>query len=259
MMRSMKMAGALLAATATASGVLAASASAALPELGRCVPAASPGTGEYTGPRCTKAAAPGKGSYDFVAGPGEKKKFEGTGEEPTLATATLKITCAAATFNGEYTGAKAASVTVDLIGCLEGEGRKCQSNPLKEGEIETLPLEGEIGYIKLGSRTMVGLDLKRSPALATFTCGLVPEPVTPGTLEGSVISPIRPVNIMTSEVRLNYRVKEGKQQVEEFEGAPKDTLSVQLVSGLTTTTEPATLKDKLVEILNEEPIEIKAK
>jgi hypothetical protein len=252
----MKTVVALLVATLTVCGALVANASAALPELGRCASTA-PGAGAYAGPRCTRAAAPGKGAYEFTPGPGAKPKFEGTGEEPTLIGGGLKVTCAAATFNGEYTGAKTATVTVDLIGCLNGEGQKCQSNPLKEAEIETLPLEGEIGFIKLGSKTMVGFDLKRSPVLATFTCGLPPETVTPGTLEGSVIAPIRPLNSMTTELHLNYRVKEGKQQVEEFEGGAKDTLAVKY--GLTAESQPATLKDKLVEVLNEEAIEIKAR
>jgi hypothetical protein len=255
-MRSMKTAVALLVAALAVGGTLAASASAALPELGRCVPA-GPSTAEYTGPHCTKLAAPGKGTYQFIPGPGPQPKFEGTGEEPTLQSAGLKITCAAATFNGEYTGAKTATVTVDLIGCLNGAGQKCQSNPVKEGEIETLPLEGEIGFITLSSKRMVGLDLKGSPAFVTFSCGLPPEVVTPGSVEGSVISPIRPNNVMTSELRLNYRVKEGKQQIEEFEGGPKDTLSIKY--GLTEPSEAATLRDKLVEILNEEPIEIKSR
>ncbi len=256
-MRSTKIAVALLAASVLGSGALAANASAALPEVGRCVPA-SPPAAEYKGANCTAHAAPGKGAYQFIAGPGEKPKFEGTGEEPTLSTATLTISCAASTFNGEYTGAKTASVTVDLIGCVEGEGRKCQSNVAKEGEIETLPLEGELGYINVSSHRRVGLDLKRAPVLATFTCGLPPETVTPGTVEGSVIAPILPLNRMTTELRLSYRVKEGKQQIEEFEGGPKDTLAIKF-GVLATTSEPATLKDKLVEIGNEEAMEIKAK
>jgi hypothetical protein len=46
---------------------------------------------------------------------------------------------------------------------------------------------------------------------------------------------------------------------ESFEGGEKDTLTAKLVSGLTTTEGPAVLKDRIVEVLNEEPIEIKAK
>jgi hypothetical protein len=238
-----------------------ASASAAPPELGRCVLAETPKTGEYKNARCTAPSLAGKGNYNFLPGPGEKPKFEGTGSEPRLEMPGLAINCAASTFNGEYTGAKTASVTVDMIGCVDGAtSQKCQSNPLKEGEIETpVPLEGELGFIKWGAGIGVGLDLTRSPALVTFECGKPPEATITGVVEGSVIGHLAPTNLMSEEFKLRYRTAGGKQVPEQFEGGTKDTLSVKLTSGLTTTTEEAVFKEKLVEILNEEPLEIKKK
>jgi hypothetical protein len=258
-MSMIKTAGAALVAM-LALGLLATSASAALPEWGRCVPAESPATAEYSGKKCVTPGE-GKGKYNFVPEPGPKPKFEGTSTEGVvLKTPNLTISCSAGTFNGEYTGAKTASVTVDLIGCLSN-AKKCQSNPLKEGEIEPPgPLEGEIGFINVNGVKGVGLDLKRSPAITSFTCGEPGElPETTGTIEGSVIGKLGPLNSMRPELKLTYKTAGNNQIPEAFEGGEKDTLSVKLVSGLTTITEEATLKIKLVEIVNEEPIEIKAK
>jgi hypothetical protein len=261
-MRPMKMAAAAFAAVLTMSAALVANASAAVPEFGRCVPATTPKTGEYAGAHCTRPAG-GKGSYNFIPGPGEHPKFEGTNSlVVVLEMPKLTISCAAETFNGEYTGAKTVSVTVDFIGCVNAATeRKCQSNPAKEGEIEPPgTLEGEIGLIKVGSKTAVGLDVKRAPVIATFTCGEFGEvPEVTGVIEGSVIGKIAPINSMHEEFKLQYKAAEGKQVPESFEGGAKDTLTVQLVSGLGSTTEAAVLKEKRIEILNEEAIEIKAK
>jgi hypothetical protein len=174
----------------------------------------------------------------------------------------LTISCSVATFNGEYTGAKTASVTVDFIGCLNvASKKKCQTNPAKEGEIEPPgSLEGEIGLININGLKKVGLDLKRSPAIAGFTCGEPLEvPEVTGTLEGSVIGQISPLNSAHEEFKLKYAAAGPTQVPESFEGGEKDTLNAKLVSGLTTTEVPAVLKDRLIVIVNEEPIEIKAK
>jgi len=259
-MRAIKTAGAALAAMLALGLLTSAGASAALPEWGRCVPAESPETAEYSGKKCVTPGE-GKGKFNFVPGPGAKPKFEGTStEDVVLQTPKLKISCSAGTFNGEYTGAKTASVTVDLIGCVSN-AKKCQSNPLKEGEIEPPgPLEGEIGFTNINGIKGVGLDIKRSPAITSFTCGELGEtPETTGTIEGSVIGKLGPLNSMRPELKLIYKTAGGKQVPEAFEGGEKDTLSVQLVSGLGTTTEEAALRIKLVEIVNEEPMEIKAK
>jgi len=256
------MAAAFLVAAVTVGMALAANAAASLPEFGRCVPVTTPKTGEYTGARCIKPAG-GRGKYNFVPGPGEHPKFEGVNSDVVvLEMPKLTIICAGETFNGEYTGAKTASVAIDLIGCSNAaSGKRCQSNPVKEGEIEPPgTLEGEIGLIKVGTRMGVGLDVKRSPAITTFTCsefGEIPEDT--GVVEGSVIGKIGPLNSMREELRIQYKTSEGKQIPESFEGGSKDTLTVQLISGLGSTTEQAVLKEKRIEILNEEPIEIKAK
>jgi hypothetical protein len=260
-MRLIRTLGLALAATALLAAVASTSASAAAPEFGKCVPAVGK-TGEYIGAHCT-APAGGKGKYNWVAGPGANPKFEGTSESvPVLEMPGLQISCSVATYNGEYTGAKTASVTVDLIGCLNvATHKKCQTNPAKEGEIEPPgSLEGEIGHVNINGLQKVGLDLKRSPTIAVFTCGEPLEvPEVTGTIEGSVIGQLGPINSAREAFKLQYRATGTSQIPESFEGGEKDTLTAKLVSGVTSTEGPAVLKDKLVEVLNEEPIEIKAK
>jgi hypothetical protein len=241
----------------------ATSASAAPPEFGRCVPAATAKTGEYKGAKCTLPAG-GKGTYNWLPGPGPSPKFVATGEKVSLETVgKTKIQCAASTADGEYTGAKTETETLVLIGCIEtATNQKCQTNPFKEGEIETEPLEGELGFISNGEIPVVGVDLKpKSPSttVAVFSCGKPPE--TPGLsvlIEGSVIAPIKPTNNMLLEFKSPYVVTAGKQAVQQFEGGAKDTLTANIRRGTTTSSEEIGLRQIVLEE-NEERMEIKAK
>lgn len=257
------MAGSGLLALAAIGAVTAATAAAAPPEFGRCVPAAVPKTGQYMGKNCVVPSPGNKGKYDFLPAPGPAPAFSGLGEKVSLETpGKAVITCAAATFEGSYTGPKTETVTLDLVGCILSSSpsqQKCQTTPVKEGEIEA-QLEGELGFISGGSKPVVGLDLKPkapSTTFATFQCGKLPETGPSGTIEGSVIAPISPKNHMVEEFKLKYLQSGGKQAVEHFEGGPNDTLTVKLLSGVELKTEPIGLKTIVVDS-NEEPLEIKA-
>ena len=242
----------------------AASAAEELPALGRCVPATGK-TGEYKGPYCVKKA-PGNGTYNFVAGPGPNPKFEGTIGPTKLETVGGKyvVTCSFGVATGEYTGQKTAKVSLALVGCLNQLAQKCQTLPVKEGEIETQPLEGEFGFIKGGEHAKVGLDLKPAAPIA-FSCGLPPELPTAVTVEGSAIGLWTPPNRMRSTFKARYTANGGKQNPEQFEGGVKDTLSLTRVTGVETATEQVGLTiigveeiPKALIIENAEPIEIKA-
>src|ERR1700682_3211521 len=261
-MKRAKILGLCLIAVLTGSAIASAAASAALPEFGRCVKVTTPHTGAYKGNNCLIPAG-GTGAYNWEPGPGAAKKFEGAGETATLETVgKQKIQCGGSTFTGEYTGAKTETVTLNLINCADvSTAQLCQSNPVKEGEIETpVALEGELGFIVGGEKPTVGLALKHSPTIVTFECGKLPETtIVHGALEGSVISKIMPIDRMVKEFKQTYRTSAGKQIPQQFEGGAKDTLTLTLVSGLTKTTEEAGLKNKLVTEENEEALEIKAK
>jgi alpha-tubulin suppressor-like RCC1 family protein len=235
-----------------------------LPELGRCVEAKGL-TGEYKNHFCVSPGE-GHGRDNWLPGPGSKPKFSGTGEATTLETVgNKKIECKSSTFVGEYTGAKSETVTVDLTGCIEHVSKaSCQSNPTKAGEIETTqPLEGVLGFITSGEKPVVGWDLKpKSPAttVATFECGKFPEATVHGTVEGSVIAPVKATNVdqMVPAFGLTYTVKAGKQVPERFQGGEPDTLTTTLISGTEKTVEQSGLKTKELS-KSEEPLEIKAK
>jgi len=186
-MRGIGRMGLCLVALLVCSATAAATATAAeyevegLPEFGRCVPASPPKSGEYFGARCIKPAA-GKGSYNWLPGPGAKPKFEATASLTKLETVgKYAIACSSGSYLGEYKTPKTVSLTIGLVGCLDQQtGKKCQTNPAKEAEIETT-VPGELGFIKGGAKPQVGLDLKpEAPIL--FTCGSGP-PASSGSLD----------------------------------------------------------------------------
>jgi hypothetical protein len=265
-MKRIRMMGTCVVVALGVSAAAAATAPAALPELGRCVPAEK-GTGEYAGFHCVTPAG-GKGNYNWLPGPGGKPKFASSAGPVTLETVGgFTIKCSSGEVTGEYTGAKTASVTLGFVGCLRTDTlQKCQTTPLKEAEIETVPIEAEIGFIQGGEKPKVGLDLKPAAPIA-FDCGTIAdENHALLSLEGSVIGTIKPPNSMRATFKVIYTATGGKQIPEQFEGGVKDTLTLNKTVGLETTTEQAGLtiigieeKPKPLIFENEEPIEIKAK
>jgi hypothetical protein len=246
-----------------AAAAFAASASGALPEFGKCVPAEGK-TGEYSNAGCVYPAG-GKGRYNWVPGPGEKKKFTSFAGPVTLETVGgFKIACSNGTLAGEYTGAKTATASMSVLGCIEvGTGKLCQSNPAKNGEIEATGLEGELGFIAAGSKPKVGLQLKLSTPLL-FECRSGMEPPSPKVLEGAFIGKIAPLNRMRETFKATYTAVHGKQVPEKFEEGPSEVLTLKDV--LSSKSEQAGLtiigieeKPKALIIENEEPIEIKAR
>jgi hypothetical protein len=265
-MKRIKMGGALIVVALVTSSVVAASASATLPEFGRCV-AVERGTGDYYGGTCVKPAG-GKGTYDWLPGPGENKKFAGSIGPVKLETVGgYGVVCSSGDFTGEYTGPKTESVTLALVGCLEKvTERKCETLPIKEGEIETVPIEGGIGFISGGEKPRVGLDLKPAAPI-TFECGTGPEVHTFLSLEGSVIGLVKPATAMRSFFRVFFTASHGIQNPEKFEEGLKDTLTLQRTTAPEAPiTEQAGLTIIGIEeipraliVVNEEPIEIKAR
>src|SRR5437588_10476652 len=109
-MKVSRMLGVCVLVVAALGAAFTASASACLPELGRCV-VVPRGTGEFIGKNCNHLSPGHKGEYNFLPG-AVQNKFEGsTTTTVLLETANLKISCAAATYNGEWTGVKTASIT----------------------------------------------------------------------------------------------------------------------------------------------------
>jgi hypothetical protein len=256
------MAGFCLLLAAVAAVALAAPAGAAVPEFGRCLKVAGK-TGEYKGQYCTaKTLKPHTGAYEWMPGPGEKKKFEGLGEEVELeTTAGVKVVCSASEFLGEYTGPKTETLKLVLLGCQEAAIKQnCQTVPTQEGEVTSTELEGELGLIKAGTFPVIGLDLKpkTSSTILSFQCGKFPEVNFLDNVEGSVIAPVTPKSRMAEAFKLVYKQAKGVQAVQSFEGGAKDTLTSSFVKGTETGTAGTGFKSTR-EDTNEEPMEIKAK
>jgi hypothetical protein len=279
-MKRTRMAGLCLVAVCVIGVSAAATASAALPELGRCVNVGSGGKYKYK--NCVVPSAKGNGAYEWLPGPGAKPKFlVEIGEVELETVGKAKVACGFSELTGEWTGAKTASVNLRFQGCLNtGTGKSCQSQPNQPAQITTstvfegeeipAPIEGELGFIKKPPMPQVGLDLKPkegSSNLLSFSCGgsLGGETPESWTLEGSVIGRIRPVAVMGTAIKMNYKAVGGKQVPEKFEEGVKDTLIANRTiivppevkteqAGLTFRTEE---KIKTVFGEYEEPLEIK--
>jgi len=262
----------------------ASSASAALPELGRCVKVTGVVEGKrthyngaYTNKTCTHVSESHKGKFEWEPGPGEKNKFFsfGTEPEPTLETVGgAKVGCSTMAFQGaEYTGPKTATVKkVVFTGCEEA-GVPCQTIPTQNAEIEGSEFTMELGVISAGAKPVVGWDLKKEGDAFLFECGKLPELRSTQTLEGSVIGALKAgatgdVNHMSILAPINYRESAGKQLPEAFEGGVKDTLTnTTITESLSKTTEQAGVTatmelesgtgEKGIEPENQEPLEVK--
>jgi hypothetical protein len=206
-----------------------------LPDFGRCVklPGESVGKtlvfhGGYLSSKCTSPSVTNDGKYEWVAGPGPKAGFSGTGAAVTLMTigGTTNVKCLASSQRGEYTGAKTETAVLTLTGCETGPKTaivKCHSSGAGEGEIVSAPLHGSLDYIKEneeGVKSEVGVDFTATPNLLSFECGGVATAVS-----GAVIAPITSVNSMLSAFKVMAKQGGGKQGVEAFEEGAKETLT----------------------------------
>jgi hypothetical protein len=234
---------------------------APLPALGRCVKAAH-GSGAYEGRFCVHLKVAHKANGKWLPGPGARPKFTGKTGEVTFETAGAKsITCTSASVAGEYTGPKTETAKLTMSGCrYPATNQPCQSSPTAEGTIEASgSLTGELGFITIPSSPFtptVGWDLKGLSM--TFACEKLLEPsATTGTIEGSVIAPLSPVNMMSGSSTLTYAATSGKQLPEMFEGAEADTLTMKLRTGLEETVEQSGVTMNQT-TTNEESLEVKA-
>ena len=104
-MRRTRAIGCCAALVCALGAVVASGASAALPELGRCVKVT--GTGAYTRENCVAVSKTHTGNYEWAPGPGASSAFTETLHGPVLETVgKRKISCTVAFLGGEFTGAK---------------------------------------------------------------------------------------------------------------------------------------------------------
>jgi hypothetical protein len=239
---------------------------ASLPELGRCAKAPfvviereRHYRGSWLDSVCRNESREFKaGPYEWSAG-AAKGKFSVT-EGGTLfeARSGAGLKCAKGTGSGEYSGTKASTATLKLIGCKYGASKLvCQSTGAAAGEIVTPALHGKLGFIQDDFTaaheplTKVGLVLTGTPSLLSAECG--PQK-TPISVSGSAIGELTPFDEMAGVLTATFSQSGGSQAPESFEEEPAQALSLSYGGGAP---EAAGLSVKL-KLKGEEKLEVKA-
>lgn len=252
--------------------VAASSASAALPELGRCLPVEKVAEGKkssyhglYTNKGCTMLNSKTKGKYEWTPGPGADTAVEAEISEPVLeTTGGAKVECSFAVLNGgEITGPKTEKFSsITFSACAPGgtAGDKfCETAPEKGNSIEDLTeVTAELGPVSGGAKPMAGWDLKG--VKMAYTCGPADEVESIQLVEGSVIDNLKrhSTNVMSTSTEATYKEVMGKQLPEAFEGGTADTLKTTTVAGVSTSEEQTGLSASERETYGE-PLEIRTK
>jgi hypothetical protein len=280
-MKRIRIMGLALVAILAVGGVSVASASAALPELGRCSKLTPEVVGKrkvyhglYSNKSCTRLQSKKAGHYEWTAGPGTANKFYASITEPVFETVTGgRMVCSVLILKGEYLTEKTEKASISIAGCENAAKQPCQTEPAKEGLIEGLSeLEGTLAFIRGGEKPIVGWDLKHETDLFTFECGKLPEVGDLQEMEGSVIGAVEKgeesnLDRMNIDSLVAYKAKSGAQEPEAFEGGEKDTLidsspiaKTTEQTGLTGVDEQDSgLGEPIEKPENEEPLEIRAK
>jgi hypothetical protein len=226
-MKCMRITGLCLIAAFVMSALAAASASAAAPEIGRCVKTAL-GKGKFSSSTCTAEKA--GGSFEWVPGAVKNKFTTTSGGLAILETKNgTTVICKKETSGGEYTGTKTVRGVVVKFNNCASAGFACSTVGSAEGELVTHTLEGVIGVEKKGltaKANKIAFDLfpvGKTGFFIEFSCGPLPVQV-----KGSVLVPLTPTNKMEPKLTLKYVATKGVQKPTKFEGEPADVLESSL-------------------------------
>jgi hypothetical protein len=161
----------------------------------------------------------GTGAFTITSGPG---KLETSGK--------LEISCKADNGKGQLakTQAFTAELTVTFTLC-EALGKKCTSEGLTAGNIQTVRLLGTLGRIGPGKAGIL-LTSASNPGgelVVAVKCGTIAFKAT-----GSVIGELTPVDKQTKTLTAVFNQKGGLQEVKHFENvAGNDNLIAELGGG----------------------------
>jgi hypothetical protein len=147
--------------------------------------------------------------------------------EPTLEPEGAGIvTCASETAAGEITTSVGGPLTAVFTGC-GSESKPCTSEGEPAGTIKTEALDSEIGFINRATGE-VGTDFKPASGefLVKFDCSGKPDIYF--AIKQSVIGRLEAPSGMTTTSTFKFKGSLARQEVEEFEGAPKDTMLFQI-------------------------------
>jgi hypothetical protein len=197
-------------------------------------------------------AASASAALPEVSGP-FPKPFKSKGGKALIETAGVKLTCTALTDVGEILGAKTGKVVVRLTGC-SGDSFPCTTPGAAEGEMVTNELATTLGYINQAKREVgIALAAASSTPFEEFECAGLKIVV-----EGGVIGKLTPINKQvkpTSHFKLTFTQKHGVQTPRKLEGGPIDILEGHIAGEPITLTAGLKAKD---EISFAETVEVKA-
>jgi hypothetical protein len=295
-MRSIRAIGLCLTCAFVLAG-LAASSALALPEIGRCLPAAS---GFYTTSVCGKKLPEKTGTFEWHKGANLKPKFTATSGVATLeGESGTKIVCKKSTATGKYDEdgtthltKGSESVVAIFTECEDpGIGKICHSAGQGEGVIKTEILEGELRYLKKATTTTKAVVVQelhpvavegkfQNKPFAIFECGLPTAGGVKVTVENNhagscgavecggtkgggncILSTLSEVNVMSTVVKDIYKGKSAKQEPQQFLG---QSSKVPAICNLETefAGPPApyerSTQTETAEVLSEETVEVKA-
>jgi hypothetical protein len=215
--------------------VLAASASAELPEYRVCAKASPKNTGEYTSKTCaTKVGTPKSGAYEVEEWTAAKKKtFKAKGGGAKF-TSYIKgmgivgsVACKSTKASGEITGSSTSSLKLELAGCMSEGGTCTTKGDKKKGQIILGPLEGSLGFIQ-HEPLRIGIAYHVTiPASLTCEGREV-------TVDGSMIGEITgDVNEASATQTLTFAVNSGgEQEVTSFEGEAEEHVLISELAGV---------------------------
>jgi len=172
-MKRTRVAGLCVLAMFAFSAFVASSASAVIPEFGKCTKVAT-GTGKYKSAGCSVLAIETtEKKYNWEPGVPAGLGFTskgGTGELLTVGGKT--VTCETqSAVQGEYVSGTdnkhEDGIFVKFQGC-KSKGQTCTTAGKNPGELETLELVGEVGYEKASSEKLTDLKLEPGPADGGF-------------------------------------------------------------------------------------------
>jgi hypothetical protein len=220
-MKNIRVVGLCMVAVLAMSFAVAAGASAAVPERGKCASGK-----EFEDKGCTVSGAKDK----FKWTPNVKTAFTSTSGAAVFGAFTPEgaalppIECTASKTKGDFVGPKGSEFTTTFEGCTSAGERCTGGAKAKAGQIVTSRLEGTLGFISAG---VVGEDVKAvgGGVIASARCG-ANEIVTDGSVIGEIASGVYNAAALTeSEV---FRATGGKQEPTKLEGQPEDTLKSEI-------------------------------
>ncbi len=231
-----------------------------LPEVGSCVTLPTK-TGAFEEGDCLAPSASDTGRREWVPGPAfalESKASPATLGPPGEWQVSCRNTT---TVVVDVTGARTVRAVVTFKGCTAGGSKvPCRSAGARTGEIESDPLEGEVGLIAGGSDPSVGVALApgafTAPEVVAYECGSSTRGARV-TETGSAIAQLGPVDESLRKFTFTY-VAGAHQIPEKLEGGPAQTLTATVrVNGGATTEESSVWQFASAGSLRE-PLEFKA-